>query len=203
MKRAYGESVTAALCLPDEGGLDAVPLPAAQKMAGVPQAAGGGRFDDRRDGLADLALANFMAMNAAVEKLRLHGSSAVEVLKFVIQTYHESIMRFPARYRLMLSKVDIGQEGALASEMRRTLRTVARLVQTAQEAGELKDGDPDKFAALIVGATHGQADLDSSGVAQSAGKPAPSLLVDLLAQKSGGRNARHFERHVGSLRTIH
>jgi AcrR family transcriptional regulator len=188
--------------LPEEGGHDAAPFRAVETLVGVSDAAVSRRSKNKRDILAALALASFRDMNASVEKASQDWPSPFDALKHVIRVYSIFTKRFPARYRLMRSAEDIGQEGELASEVRRTVRTVARLVQTAQQAGQLKDGDPDKFAALIVGAMHGQADLDRSGTGLTAGKLPPLLLLELIAEKSGGRSARRFAHDFGSPRIL-
>lgn len=142
-------------------------------------------------------------MNAALERASWDWSSPIEALRHAIRTYSNDIRRF----QLILNEPNIGgQKGELAMEMRRTVLTVARLVWTAQRAGDLKDGEPEEMAALIVGATHGQADL-----ALSEGELLPLLLLDLFARKSGakaedagGRNAdaHAFPRSVRTSRTL-
>src|SRR5205814_954518 len=72
----------------------------------------------------------------------------------------------------------------LAIEMRRTLSMLAALVQAAQRTGDLRDGDPDAIAALIVGPTLGQADLEPSDMSSGVGA-APLMLLDLLAWNRG------------------
>lgn len=147
------------------------------------------------------ASASLRDLNAALKKTSQDWSSPFEALKLAIQAYSSFTRRFPASYLIMLSKVDNGREGELASEVRRTVSTVACLVQAAQQAGELKDGDPDQLAALIVAEVFSHGDLDHSRKGLSVGKLPPLLLLELLAEKSRVRTPRHFEHFFGSLQT--
>jgi AcrR family transcriptional regulator len=169
---------------------DATTLRALGGLVGVSATAAYRHFKDKRDILEALASASLRELNDALEKACQRGSSPVEALKLLIDEYFHYARRFPARYRLMFGKPDFGENRKLGSEARRMLQIVARLVRAAQEAGQLKDQDPDKLAALIIGATHGQADLEQSGQANitkgmSAHDLMPLLLIDLLAQESG------------------
>jgi Tetracyclin repressor-like, C-terminal domain len=156
-----------------------------------------------------LALASYRIMNAALEKASRDWSSPIEALRHAIRAY--SI--YARRFRLILDHPDVGREnGELVMEIRRTVLTVARLVRAAQQAGRLRDGDPEEFAALFVGAAHGQADLELSGASPSDAELLPLLLLDLLARKSGGADAEDadarradahaFERSLGPARTL-
>ena len=197
MNGASGMKSAAALSL-----LDAGPFGAVEIAVGASDAAVGGRSKSKRDTLAALALASCRDMNASLKKASQDWSSPVDALKHVIRAYSNFAKRFPARYRLMRSPGDMGRQGELAPEVRRTVQIVVRLVQAAQQSGELIHGDPETFAALIVGAMHGQADLDRPGAGLSMGELPPLLLLELLGEKSGGRSAPHFERFFGSLRMI-
>ncbi len=142
-------------------------------------------------------------MNAALERASRDWSSPIEALRHAIRAYSNDVRRF----QHILDEPGIGgQKGELAMEMRRTVLTVARLVWAAQRAGDLKDGEPEEMAALIVGATHGQADL-----ALSEGELLPLLLLDLFARKSGAKaedadggnvDAHDFPRSVARSRTL-
>src|SRR5271166_6588970 len=196
MNGASGVRAVSVLRSPQEGGPDDVPFRAVETATGASDAAVSRRSKNKRDILAALGLASFKHLNASLEKASQDWSSPIDALKHVIETYSNFTKRFTARYRLL------GQEGELASEVRRTVQTVARLVQAAQQAGELTDGDSDTFAALIVGAMHGQADLDRSATRQNGGKLPPLLLLELIAEKSGRRDAQRFADFFGSLRII-
>jgi hypothetical protein len=132
-------------------------------------------------------------MNAALEKASRDWSSPIEALRHSIRAYFIYVRRF----RLMLDDLDVRREKSeLAMEMRRTVLTVARLVRAAQQTGDLKQGDPEEIAALFVGATHGQADLEPSGVSLGDAELLPLLLLDLLARKSGGADAEDADAHA-------
>ena len=164
---------------------------------------------DGSDHLEALALAGCRIMNAALEKASRDWSSPIEALKHAIRAY----FIYARRFRTILDNVAVGrQKSELAMEMRRAVLTVARLVRAAQQTGDLEDGDSEEIAALFVGATHGQADLELSGMDGSVGELLPLLLLDLLARKSvgadaEGADARHadahdFDRSIGLLRTL-
>jgi len=142
------------------------------------------------DHLEALALASCRIMNAALENASRDWSSAVEALRHAVRAYST----YARRFRLILDEPDIGQKSELAIEMRRTVLTVARLVRAAQQAGDLKDGDSEEIAALIVGASHAQADFSAS-----VGEHLPLLLLDLLRRAGGAdaedADARHADAH--------
>lgn len=141
---------------------------------------------DNRGRLEALALAACRRMNAVLEKASRDWSSPMEALRRAVGACAAYTSRFPGRFRLMLDEPVAGSRQAdLAIEMRRTLSTLAALVRAAQQAGELGAGDPDAIAALIVGATIGQADLERAGVSAGAGA-SPLLLLDLLDRKQAG-----------------
>ena len=163
---------------------------------------------DGRDRLQALALASCRIMNAALEKASRDWSSPIEALRHAVRAYSAYVWRF----RLILDAPDVGQKGELAMEIRRTVLSVAGLLRAAQQAGDLKDGDPEEIAALIVGAIHGQTDLEFPGVSESGGELLPLLLIDLVATKSGGvdvedadgrhADAHDFQRSFALLRTL-
>jgi Tetracyclin repressor-like, C-terminal domain len=142
------------------------------------------------DRLEALALASCRRMNAMLERASRDWSSPIAALRHAIRAYSTYAGRFPARFRLILEEPDIArQNGESAMEMRRAFLTIARLVQAAQQAGDLMDGDPTEIAALIIGATHGQADLDFAGVSGGVGESMPLLLLDLLGREAEGADA--------------
>ena len=91
------------------------------------------------------------------------------------------------------------EDSPLGAEVRQAFGAVTALVQTAQQAGELKSGDPEQISALIFGAAYGMADLAQyglvtvtareGGVALDGAPDLAPLLLDLLAGTSPRRDA--------------
>jgi hypothetical protein len=121
---------------------------------------------------------SLMEMNAVLERASRQESSPVEVLNVVVCEYLNYALRFPPLYRIKLLEIRCGEQG-LESEFRRTFQIITRLVQSAQQAGEFKDGNPAQTGARIVGAIHGLADFLLNGP-ESAARGATLASSSLL-----------------------
>ena len=108
----------------------------------------------------------------------------LEALKRLVHAHVE----LRARSCETLFLVDHGSdqvEGEQGYEAERAVKTIARCVRAAQQAGQVKSGDPDQFATLIVGAIAGASDLSRNGSVKAvigAGDllSLPLLLIDRL-----------------------
>jgi hypothetical protein len=76
-------------------------------------------------------------------------------------------------------EIRCGEQG-LESQYRRTFQIITRLVQSAQQAGEFKDGNPAQTGARIVRAIHGLADFLLKNGPESAARGAPLASRSLL-----------------------
>jgi hypothetical protein len=123
-------------------------------------------------------------MRDMVETAKSEAGSPLSALNLVVGLYYQFARSYPVRYRLLLE--ESRNDTAVGSEARQVFTTVADLVQDAQQSGELRDGDPEQFVALIFGAVHGMADLEQFGLVKVADETAaslPSLLVETLSRK--------------------
>ncbi|WP_158811323.1 TetR/AcrR family transcriptional regulator [Beijerinckia sp. L45] len=178
--------ITAATCLLDEGGPEAVTLRAVAQAVGVSHNAPYKHFKDKRAILAAVAEASFVEMAARFRETALKKATPLQALRVVVENYLSFARHFPARYRLLFSDPDISQHGGmLETEALETFETVANLVVAAQKSGELAKGDPARATALIYATAHGLADLELSGRTRAAKgltdvDAVASLLLDLL-----------------------
>ncbi len=180
----------------DTGGPGAVTLRAVGDAAGISQSAPYRHYEDKRALLEAMVRANLDYFKAALEKAERDAPSQFRALDQLVRAYFEFARRFPVRYRFLLEVSR--EESPLGAEVRGAFGAVAGLVRSAQKAGELRHGDAEQISALIFGAAYGMADLAQTGLltgaAQDAESPAMApdlapLLLDLLAEKSTGREA--------------
>jgi len=171
----------------DTGGPGAVTLRAVGDAAGISQSAPYRHYEDKRALLQAIVRANLGYFTAAVESAH-HDRSPAASLGQLIRAYFDFAWRFPVRYRFLL---ETGREhGPLGDEVRRVMKEVTLRVQAAQEAGEIRGGDPEQISALIYGVAYGvanksQHDLPGAGehdaMSRGAGLDLAPLLMDLLA----------------------
>ncbi|HZZ60199.1 MAG TPA: TetR/AcrR family transcriptional regulator [Roseiarcus sp.] len=181
-----------AMRLLDAGGPAAVTLRAVGDAAGISQSAPYRHYEDKRALLEAMVRANLDYFNSALEKAEREARSPFAALDQLVRAYFEFARRFPVRYRFLLEISR--EESPLGAEVRKAFGAVASLVRTAQQAGELKCGDPEQISALIFGAAYGMANLAQHRLSDVApGKAdAPDLaplLLDLLAQTPPGLQA--------------
>jgi AcrR family transcriptional regulator len=124
--------------------------------------------------------ANLDYFNAALQKAKRDAASPFGALDHLIRAYFDFARRFPLRYRFLLEVSH--EDSPLGAEVRQAFEAVIDFVRAAQQANEIKGGDPKHISALIYGAAYGMADLavlNREGVVLDL---AP-LLLDLLAAR--------------------
>jgi len=189
--------LASAMRLLDTGGPGAVTLRAVGDAAGISQSAPYRHYEDKRALLEAMVRANLDYFNSALEKARRDQPAPFGALDRLVRAYFDFARRFPVRYRFLL---EVSREDSpLGGEVRQAFGAVTALVRTAQQAGELKGGDPEQISALIFGAAYGMADLAQYGLVAVAAREggvalndAPDLaplLLDLLAGTSPRRDA--------------
>jgi AcrR family transcriptional regulator len=179
--------LASAMRLLDTGGPGAVTLRAVGDAAGISQSAPYRHYEDKRALLTAIVRANLGYFTTAVENAQ-RDSSPFGSLDQLIRAYFDFARRFPVRYRFLL---ETGREHSpLGEEVRRVMREVTSLVQAAQDAGEIRHGDPEQISALIYGVAYGVSDqarhdLPPSGAQNALPRGAAAdlapLLMDLLA----------------------
>ena len=136
----------------DTGGPGAVTLRAVGDAAGISQSAPYRHYEDKRALLEAMVRANLDYFNSALEKARRDQPAPFGALDRLVRAYFDFARRFPVRYRFLL---EVSREDSpLGAEVRQAFGAVTALVQTAQQAGELKGGDPEQISALIFGAAY-------------------------------------------------
>ena len=178
--------IAAATNLLDQGGPSAVTLRAVGDAAGISQSAPYRHFTDKRALLDAMVRLIIQQLRAAVENARSEALSPLVALNLVVSEYYHFARSFPVRYRLLLE--ESRSDSAVGAEAREAFKSVADLVHIAQQAGELREGDPEQIVALIFGAVHGMADLEQFGLVKAAPDreaPAalPGLLVSMLSRE--------------------
>ena len=181
----------AATALLDKGGPSAVTLRAVGDAIGVSQTAPYRHFRDKRDLLEAVARESFREVSEILEDATSCASSPLDALMLAVCEYFALARRYPMRHRLLF---DIGEHGGLDAEARRAFETVTALVAAAQQAGEIRDGDPAQISALFCSTVHGLAQLEQIGGANSlrALNNVDSLaqvLLGLIANKPGRDDA--------------
>jgi AcrR family transcriptional regulator len=178
--------IFAAADLLDAGGPSAVTLRAVGDAAGISQSAPYRHFTDKRALLDTLVRHIIQQMRAVVDAARGRAGTPIAALNLVVREYYQFARRYPARYRLLLE--ESRSESPVGTEARQAFMTVAELVEDAQQARELKEGDPALIVAIIFGAVHGMADLEQFGLIKvdsdsDAEAALPGLLVEILARQ--------------------
>jgi len=178
--------IAAAADLLDSGGPTAVTLRAVGDAAGISQSAPYRHFTDKR-ALLDAMVRHIIGqMRAVVEAARSDADTPLAALHLVVAQYYHFARRFPSRYRLLLE--ESRANSPVGTEARQAFQTVADLVEDAQEARELRHGDPEQIVALIFGAVHGMADLEQFGLfkaptSSEQESAEPDLLVEVLSRQ--------------------
>jgi AcrR family transcriptional regulator len=173
--------VAAAADLLDLGGPAAVTLREVGRRAGVSHNAPYKHFKNKEDLLAAIASRELdrqsRAMGAAVSK----AGRPIEKLRRLMHGYIRWARAHPQRFRLTFGSWthDSQELGAAASRSRARLIDLAR---TAQRAGELPPGNPERIAYLMLTLAHGAVDLALAGHLSAKGKGAadPEMLIDDL-----------------------
>ena len=147
------------------------------------------RFADGRAAPDVAAGVNFLHLNAAFEPDLRNGGSPLEALRRVVRGYLELARRCPACGPLLFTDRELARaEDGSGWEAASALQTIASHVRAAQQAGELKSGDAEHIAILLLGAIVGAVDLTQSGRVRAASairdlEALPLVLVNRLAVK--------------------
>jgi AcrR family transcriptional regulator len=149
--------LAAATSLLDQGGPAAVTLRAVGDKVGVSQTAPYRHFKDKHDLLEAVARETFNEVSEMLVNSMRRANSPLGALRIAMREYLDLARRNPLRHRLMF---EIGEEGGLQDEARRAFESVKVLVDAAQKAGELREGDPSRISSLICSTVHGLAKLE-------------------------------------------
>ena len=170
--------ITAAAHLLDQGGPAAVTLREVGRAAGVSHNAPYKHFTDKDDLLAAIASRELTRQN----RVAADAADAPPSARALMIGYVRWALRYPERFKLTFGRWtrDNAELGEAATASRGAL---VAAVQTAQGAGELPPGDPERLTALLLAVAHGAADLALSGHLAADGKghaDPEDLVADLF-----------------------
>ncbi len=168
-------------------------LPEAEAAGGaVDRASKGtrqGRFTDNQTAPEASVHSSRGRRNAARGVGPENADAPIEALKRVVRGYLDLARRLPACGPLLFSDQDLDRaEDESGSGSASAFETIVGHVRAAQQAGELKSGDPEHITVLILGAIVGAVDLAQSGRVTAANavrdlEALPLHLIDRLAVK--------------------
>ncbi len=172
--------VAAAAELLDRGGPAAVTLREVGRRAGVSHNAPYKHFASKEDLLAAIASRELSRQSHALGELDPRREPA-QSLRRLMHGYIGWARKYPARFRLTFGEWN-HDSIELAEAASRSRDLLLALVKTAQAAGELPRGNPERLASLMLALAHGAADLALAGHLSATGKGAadPEMLVDDL-----------------------
>lgn len=172
--------VAAAAQLLDRGGPAAVTLREVGRRAGLSHNAPYKHFAHKEDLLAAIASRELSRQSQALGAIDPRRKPA-ELLRRMMHGYTRWAKSYPARFRLTFGEWK-HESLELAEAADRSRALLIALVKTAQAAGEMPRGNPERLASLILALAHGAADLAISGHLSASGKGAadPEMLVDDL-----------------------
>ena len=186
--------VAAAADLLDLGGPPAVTLREVGRRAGVSHNAPYKHFKSKEDLLAAIASRELdrqaRAMGAAAAKT----GRPIEQLRRLMHGYIQWARAYPQRFQLTFGPwTHDSQE--LATAASRSRARLIDLARTAQHAGELGPGNPERIAYLMLSLAHGAVHLALAGHLSAKGKGGadPEMLIDdlfrLLRRRPNARRA--------------
>ncbi len=170
--------IEAAADLLDEGGVAAVTLREVGRRAGVSHNAPYKHFADKEDLLAAVAAEDLRRREAATRRAR-RTRSAADAVKAMLRGYVTHARRHPELFRLIYGPWKAGS-AELTSAADAARSSFVEAVTQAQDDGDFPEGDPDRFAALLLALAHGAAELALSGHLARNGKghADPTDLID-------------------------
>jgi AcrR family transcriptional regulator len=177
MESTRDRLVAAAAKLLDEGGPAAVTLRDVGKAAGVSHNAPYRHFADKHALLAAVAARELARQGANLAET---GAGDVQAM---LQGYVRWAMRYPERFRLTFGRWERDDAG-LGEAAGGARRGLVAAVASAQGRGELRKGDPERLASLLLALAHGAADLALAGHLSADGKgraDPEDLVADLFA----------------------
>lgn len=173
--------VAAAGDLLDLGGPAAVTLREVGRRAGVSHNAPYKHFKSKEDLLAAIASRELDRQSRAMGDAASKTGKPIEKLRRLMHGYIRWARAYPQRFQLTFGawKQQSQELGMAASRSRARLIDLAH---TAQRAGELPPGNPERIAYLMLALAHGAVDLALSGHLSAKGKGGadPEMLIDDL-----------------------
>lgn len=172
----------AATELLDTGGVHAVTLREVGHRAGVSHNAPYRHFADKEALLAAIAVGELSDLADTMRRRGEAASSPRSALRAVVSDYVTWALSHPARFALVFGAWTT-ESPELARQATDTWDLMVAGVSRAQAAGELRDGDPERLAALIRATAHGAISLTLTGHLAVDGKghaDAVILVDDLL-----------------------
>ena len=173
--------VAAAAALLDRGGPAAVTLREVGRRAGVSHNAPYKHFKSKEDLLAAIASRELDRQSRAMGAAASKTGKPIEKLRRLMHGYIRWARAYPQRFQLTFGSWthDSQELGTAASRSRARLVELAR---TAQRAGELPPGNPERIAYLMLSLAHGAVDLALAGHLSAKGKGGadPQMLIDDL-----------------------
>ncbi len=152
--------IGAAIDLLTEGAPADLTLRGAALRAGVSQASPYRHFTDKAALLAAVAEEGFEALNAAVARAtEAAGADALERFRHHGMAYVRFALEHPAHYRVMFG-AEIPDKQAypgLGEAAERGHRALEQSVRECQEAGYIREGEPEPMATIAWSMVHGLA----------------------------------------------
>jgi AcrR family transcriptional regulator len=156
----------AALALVEREGADALTLRAAARRAGVSQAAPYRHFRDKEALMAAVAEEGFRAMTVAMRGAAAsHAGDPLGGFRACGLAYIEFALSHRAHFRVMFGRVaaDRSAHPGLMEAAGEAFGLLVGAIRDCQEAGVVRDGDPEELALCAWSATHGLSALAVDG----------------------------------------
>lgn len=173
--------VDAAAALLDEGGPAAVTFRAVGERVGLSHNAVFKRFRDKESLLASIASRELWRQAEGLRRAATPGVDPGRVLHDLLRGFVRWAVSHPARFRLVLGDWSRG-EPEISASARAATDAFVSAVQSAQAAGALSAGAPERIASLLLATAQGAATMALNGHLARDGKweAAPEDLVDEL-----------------------
>jgi AcrR family transcriptional regulator len=191
--------VDAATELLDAGGPTAVTLREVGRRAGVSHNAPYKHFADKEELLASVA-ARELARQRVPRRQVVDPVAAVAAM---LHGYVRWALRYPQRFKLTFGTWSTGSN-ELTDAATSARSALVDAVRSAQQAGRLPGGDPERVTALLLALAHGAVDLQLSGHLAKNGKghaDATDLVDDLLEHLSRSQTRRARATTIKQRRT--
>jgi AcrR family transcriptional regulator len=168
-----------------ERGIDELSLRDLARQAGVSHAAPRRHFADRQALLDALAEAGFLRLG---DEMRAAIDTAGDDYETQVRAAATAYVRFATEDAALLDLMYVVKRGehsvALDEAFGRLFGTFDALIRQGQQAGQLRQGDPDRVRLLLLAAVQGIAALVASGSIDAA--QTDQLITDAVAQFARG-----------------
>ena len=173
--------VAAAGDLLDLGGPAAVTLREVGRRAGVSHNAPYKHFKSKEDLLAAIASRELDRQSRAMGDAASKTGKPIDKLRRLMHGYIRWARAYPQRFQLTFGPWT-QQSQELGTAASRSRARLIDLAHTAQHAGELPPGNPERIAYLMLALAHGAVDLALAGHLSAKGKGGadPEMLIDDL-----------------------